>query len=100
MSYKIKKLIEVIKVANECSVALAVEIDEQNLRQEKMMKNEIEVIKLLSIYFLNLMYCLGNQDRVDRGIEEHKRYTWKRNGKETKHHPAPWNVCDQSNWKM
>ena len=45
------------------------------------------------------MFCLGNQDRVDRGTEEHKRYAWERNGKETKHHPAPWNVCDQSNWK-
>ena len=74
MSYNIKELIEAFKVANECSAALAIEIDEQNLRQEKMMKNEIEVIKLLSIHFLNLMFCLGNQDRVDRGIEEHKRY--------------------------
>ena len=33
----------VLQTATECSAALAVEIDEQNCRQEKIMKNQIEV---------------------------------------------------------
>jgi len=34
-----------LQAATECSAALAVEIDEQNYRQEKMIKNQIETIK-------------------------------------------------------